>query len=124
MRYYMKQFFYSMVLMLTTTITIAQNNSRQVAQDLKATIEQNNLLLTWSADKLKGQGSWQVEASGDGNHFNLIGLVWGADPKAEGTTFSFKQKNEKIRSGYRFYRVVFVGERNELEASKSIGLTK
>ena len=126
MKYNMKQIFYTIALVFSTTIAYAQNdnNIRPVAQDLKVAKTEGNLLLTWSDAKATEEGSWQVEASADGEQFTMIGLVWGADPKASGTAYSFKQKNEKKRPGYRYYRVQFVSAQNEIAASKTIGLTK
>lgn len=119
----MKQILYTVTLVLTAAIAFGQN-SRQVADDLKATKTETSLVLTWTAPKQTEAGSWQVEASENGQEFTSIGLVWGADPKLEGTSYSFKQKHEKLRPGYRFYRVQFIGTQAELSTSKTIGLTK
>jgi hypothetical protein len=124
MTYIMKQFFYTVAFLLYATISFGQSD-KTVAADLKATKTATNLVLTWTGAKTTESGSWQVEASEDGQQFNAIGLVWGADPKsAETSSYSFKQKNDKISAGYRYYRVQFVNAQNELSSSSIIRQTK
>src|SRR6476660_5493934 len=119
----MKQFFYTVALVLLTSVTFGQSD-KHVAIDLKATSSGSGLVLTWTDAKSTQAGSWQVEASVNGKDFTAIGQVWGADPKSTETTYSFKQKNEKTGPSYRYYRVQFINTQNELIASRIIGQSK
>lgn len=123
MTYIMKQFFYSMVLLLVSQVSFAQQG-KNVAEDLRATKNETDLLLIWTDSKDTEQGSWQVEASADGKDFSSIGLVWGSDPRSSETTYSFRQKHKKLRQGYRYYRVQFFDDQNVVSTSKTISLSK
>lgn len=119
----MKQLFYTIALVLVSQLAFAQQG-KKVAEDLRATKNETDLLLIWTDSKDTEQGSWQVEASADGKDFSSIGLVWGSDPRNSETTYSFKQKHKKLRRGYRYYRVQFFDNQNVVSTSKTIGLSK
>ncbi|MBC7937183.1 MAG: hypothetical protein H7Y86_17705 [Rhizobacter sp.] len=118
----MKQFFYLTILFaFLSTAAIAQGEP--VAANIKASVTDNNLMLTWNEVNTTEQGSWEVQASADGKQFSTIGLVWGADPKAT-NGYAFKQKTNKLQSNYKYFRVLYVADANTAVASNTIGLSK
>jgi hypothetical protein len=67
---------------------------------------------------------WEVQASADGKTFSTIGLVMGADPKAEKGGYAFKQQKNKIKPGMKFFRVLHMETAETAMASNTIRLTK
>lgn len=119
----MKQFFYLTIFFaFASTSTFAQ--TAPVAKNIKASVVENNLLVTWNEDNASEQGSWEVQASADGQSFATIGLVWGADPKAGNNSYAFKQQTSKKQSQYKYFRVLYVANSNTALASNTIGLSK
>lgn len=119
----MKQFFFLTIFFaFAGTSTFAQ--TAPVAKNIKASVIENNLLVTWNEANATEQGSWEVQASEDGKSFATIGLVWGADPKAGRNSYAFKQKTNKMQSSYKYYRVLYVADANTAVASNTIGLSK
>jgi hypothetical protein len=119
----MKQFFLLTIFFgFASTATIAQ--TAPVATNIKASVVNNDLLVTWNEANATEAGSWEVQGSTDGQSFATIGLVWGADPKATNHSFAFKQKNYKTQSKYKYYRVLYVADASNTIASNAIGLSK
>lgn len=118
----MKQFFY--LVLFSAFATTAHAQSGPVAKNIKASITENNLLVTWNEANAASQGSWEVQASADGKDFSTIGLVWGADPKGSADSYAFKQKAGKIQSKYKYYRVLYIANTNNSLASNIIRVTK
>ncbi len=116
----MKQFFSLMILYAFLSPVQAQNTP--IADNLKADVVDNNLLITWTEATASEKGSWEVQASADGKNFSTIGLVWGASPAGNG--YAFKQQTNKIKSNYKYYRVLYLAETNAVAASNTIGLSK
>lgn len=119
----MKQFFYLTIFFaFMSTSTFAQ--TEPVAKNIKASVVENNLLVTWNEASASEQGSWEVQASADGKSFATIGLVWGVDPKAGADSYAFKQQTNKMQSKYKYFRVLYVANTNTAIASNAIGLSK
>jgi hypothetical protein len=117
----MKHFFYLVIFSAFTTAAQAQTGP--VAKNIKASITENNLLLTWNEASASQQGSWEVQASANGKDFSTIGLVWGADPKGSADSYAFKQKAGKIQPQYKYFRVLYVEGADAL-ASNTIRVSK
>jgi hypothetical protein len=117
----MKHFFTLMILFAFANAVSAQKAT--VAQNIKATVMESSLLVTWNEATASEQGSWEVQASADGTSFSTIGLVWGADPKGSRNSYAFKQKTNKLQSSYKYFRVLYVAD-NNTAASNTIRLTK
>ncbi len=60
-----------------------------VVKDLKASLVNNNLELTWGTATVEMNNYWEVQGSVDGKSFSTLGLVFGADPKTAGNSFAF-----------------------------------
>ena len=119
----MKQFFYlTIIFAFLNSFAVAQ--TAPVAKNIKASVVENNLLVTWNEANASEQGSWEVQASADGKTFSTIGMVWGADPKAGNDSYAFKQKTNKKQAQYKYFRVLYVANTNDAVASNTIGLTK
>ena len=118
----MKQFFTFMILFAFGNATSAQN--APVAQNIKASVVESNLVVTWNEATASDKGSWEVQASVDGASFSTIGLVWGADPSASRNSYAFKQNTNKLPSGYKHFRVLYVADNNNTATSTTIGLSK
>lgn len=119
----MKQFFLLTIFFgFASSATIAQ--TAPVAKNIKASVVNNELRVTWNEANAAESGSWEVQASADGKSFSTIGLVWGADPKAGDNSFAFRQKNNKMQSKYQFFRVLYVADASNSTASNMIRLSK
>lgn len=118
----MKQFFYLVIFSAFATTAGAQTGP--VAKNIKASVTENSLLVTWNEASATVQGSWEVQASADGKDFSTIGLVWGADPKGKADSYAFKQKTNKLQSGYKYFRVLYLADAHNTVASNSTGLSK
>ena len=124
----MKHFTYILAFMLFTVAAKAQKNgfkaSTIVAENVKATLVSNNLQVAWVTSSAMNANYWEVQASADGSTFSTIGLVMGADPKSAGENYIFKQSVSKIKSGFKYYRVLHVETEERAIASNTIRLTK
>lgn len=123
----MKHFTYILALMLFTVAAKAQNGFTTptiVAENVKATLINNNLQVAWVTSSAINANYWEVQASADGNTFSTIGLVLGADPKGAGENYMFKQSVSKIKSGFKYYRVLHVETEDRAISSNTIRLTK
>mgnify|MGYP001547090526 CR=1 FL=1 len=117
----MKHFFSLMILFAFANAAPAQ--TAPIAQNIKATVLESSLLITWNEAAASDNGSWEVQASADGATFSTIGLVWGADPKGSRNSYAFKQQTNKLQSSYKYYRVLYVAG-NNTATSNTIRLTK
>jgi hypothetical protein len=88
-------------------------------KNFQATVENNNLLVNWTAMNGENSNYWEVQGSKDGKSFTTIGLVMGADEKMEGSTFRFKQQLNKMKPGLIYYRVLHI-EKNNTAISSGI----
>lgn len=124
----MKHITYILAFMLFTVTANAQKNSLTnstiVAENVKATLINDNLQVAWVSSSAINANYWEVQASADGNTFSTIGLVLGADPKGAGGNYMFKQSVSKIKAGFKYYRVLHVETEERAIASNPIRLTK
>ncbi|RYD70284.1 MAG: hypothetical protein EOP53_25685 [Sphingobacteriales bacterium] len=119
----MKQFFIGTIFFaFAGTATMAQTGS--VAKNIKASVIENNLVVTWNEANASETGSWEVQGSADGKSFSTIGLVWGADPKGNRNGYAFKQTANKVQSKYQYFRVMYVANSNTAETSNTIRISK
>lgn len=118
----MKHFFY--LVLFSAFATTAHAQTEPVAKNIKASVTENNLLVTWNEANASEQGSWEVQASANGKDFSTIGLVWGADPKGSADSYAFKQKAGKIQPQYKYYRVLYIAGTNSAQASNTIRVSK
>ncbi len=105
----------------------AQGTERQEQDpvvNLRASLVNNNLELTWGTATVEMDNYWEVQGSVDGKSFSTIGVVLGADPKTKGNSFSFKQGNNKIKPGLKYYRVLRVENETSATASTLVSLSK
>jgi hypothetical protein len=95
---------------ITFTNAFSQNNlaSKPVTTNLKAIVENNNIVLNWNVAEAASVNYCKVQASADGITFYTIGMVMGANPEDANKTFSFKQNLNKMRPGQVYYRVLNV----------------
>jgi hypothetical protein len=94
------------------------------ADKVKATLVKNNLEVIWVKNTTAEANYWEVQGSRDGKNYSTIGVVLGADPKGNGSSYHFKQDNNKIRPGYKYYRVLHIESEDRAVASNSTRLTK
>ncbi len=124
----MKHFIVFISLISFTLVGLAQEGKSQdgglVANDLKATVVGKNLQLSWGASAGTIGNYWEVQGSRDGKNFSTIGLVLGADPTSQTTTFTYKQDNNKLMPGMKYYRVLLVENETKAIASNMILLSK
>lgn len=73
---------------------------------VKATIENNSLVVKWNNTEDSSFKFCEVQGSEDGKSFTTIGYVMGADPKQSDYSYSFKQKLDKLKPGKVYYRVL------------------
>ena len=94
-------------LVAANTSASAQTNQPEntLISNLKASVENNRLIINWVITESASINNCQVQASTDGITFSTIGIVMGADPK-QPNSFSFKQSVSKMKPGKVFYRVV------------------
>ena len=114
--------------LLAFSAVAQQTNNTQAgsiqAQDLKASLVNKNLVITWVTKSASGANYWEVQGSKDGTNYSTIGLVLGEDPKSTGTSYFFKQDNNKIKPGMIYYRVLHIESEDRAAASNSIRLSK
>ncbi len=124
----MKQFIYLLAFAFMNVNASAQQNNIANAQTsidgLMATVNGNKLQIDWKSNKIEDANYWEVQASADGQSFSTIGLVMGADPKAEKGNYSFKQTANKIKPGMKFFRVLHIETDENAFASNTIRLSK
>lgn len=89
----------------TKSFSQTTHSENTVITNLKASVENNRLLINWVISENITSANCEVQASTDGKTFSTIGIVMGADPK-QASSFCFKQNINKIRSGKVFYRVI------------------
>jgi hypothetical protein len=87
------------------------------AGGLTVAIINNSVVMNWSNTNAN---YYEIQASTDGKSFSTIGMVIGADPKGDGTTFSFKQQIAKLKPGKPYYRVVLVNADNTASATTAV----
>jgi hypothetical protein len=113
---------------LTATIILISFSAFSL-NDIKATtnaggltvsIINNAVVMNWSNTTAS---YYEIQASADGKTFTTIGMVIGADPKGDGTTFSFKQQVAKLKPGKPYYRVVLVNTDNTATATQAVKAT-
>src|SRR5437868_1040361 len=94
------------VLLLSIAFTSAFSQTGNPAiSNLKATVQNNNLVINWNVSDAAISNYCEVQASKDGITFSTIGLVMGADPK-QPNSFIFKQGLKKLQPGQVFYRIL------------------
>lgn len=79
-----------------------------VFTNLKASVENNNLVINWNLPENVVSDYCLVQVSFDGKTFSTLGMVMGADPKQANNSFIFKQNMKKMKSGHVYYRVYAV----------------
>ena len=98
---------------LIATFALAHTISAQVGMVSNEIVEvkdftvvkgNTNLLINWKSNVPNNNDTWEVQGSLDGKVYRTIGLVMGADPKNP-EVFAFKQKLQKIKPGFIYYRV-------------------
>ncbi|MEP7164569.1 MAG: hypothetical protein ABI741_07740 [Ferruginibacter sp.] len=95
------------LILLAQTSAFSQTNQSEnaVIGNLKASVENNRLVINWVVAETVSINNCEVQASADGITFSTIGIVMGADPK-QANSFCFKQSLNKMKTGRVFYRVV------------------
>jgi hypothetical protein len=92
---------------------------KPVTTNLKAIVENNNIILNWTVSEMGLLNYCKVQASTDGITFYTVGMVMGSNPQdANNNTFSFKQSIAKMRPGQAYYRILNV-EAGEIAAYAS-----
>ena len=124
----MKKFIYTMSFILLAITVKAQNptivTAGLQAENVKATLVGNNLEVVWVKNAAAEANYWEVQGSIDGKNYSTIGVVFGADPKGNGSSYHFKQTNRKIQPGFTYYRVLHIENEKRAVASNSTRLSK
>ena len=108
---------------LIFTEAFSQNSQPMVeaVSNLKASVENDHIIINWNTTDQAGSNYCQVQASTDGKTFKTIGLVLGADPKQSNNSFIFKQDLRKRKSGRQlFYRILAIDNNDRAYASNVI----
>ncbi len=110
---------------LTFTNSFSTNNNASLSPvtNLKANIENNNLVIKWNVTPEAAINYCEVQASEDGKTFTTIGYVMGADPKQNNNLFTFKQNLSKLKSGKVFYRILNITADEKAIASEVVKLS-
>ena len=121
----MKQFFYTLVLILSVNAGVfAQSGAASTEMKIDgftAKIEKSTLLINWSSTQAETK-YWEVQGSTDGKTYTTIGYVMG--PAASSNEFKFKQPVAKIKAGLKYYRVLLMETAEMAIASNTIKLSK
>ena len=124
----MKKFFYLLALTMLTITLKAQITNIPItgifAENVKATLQNKNLQVAWITNTTLDPNYWQVQASTDGKLFSTLGLVMGSDPKNNGNSYIFKLSMNKIKPGYKYFRVLHIESDEHAIASTITGITK
>lgn len=120
----MKHILYTIgfILVINSGVNAQTNLPVTEIKDVKVFVENKDLHLSWSSDAHGTDKYWEVQGSSDGKSFTSIGIVLGADP-ATGN-YQFKQPVAKIKTGYKYYRVLHIESEDMATASNTILLTK
>ena len=94
------------------------------AENVKVSLVKNNLEVVWVKNSPAEANYWEVQGSRDGNTYSVIGLVMGADPKSNGSSYIFRQTNNKIKPGFKYYRVVHIENEEKAVPGNTTRLTK
>lgn len=113
-----------LVLSFFSMSTYAQSSAAVVAENIKVTATDRNLEITWTENNRPTDGTWQVQASENGNDYTIIGLVWGPDPKGAKNQYQFKQTWTGLKKRYQSFRVLYASADNKWETGKAVFLTK
>lgn len=123
----MKQIVSIVALIMLVISAKAQQTNTQAgnvqAENLKASLVNDNLVVTWITKSPSEANYWEVQGSVDGKNYSTIGLVLGEDPKSN-NSYLFKQNNNKIKPGFVYYRVLHIESGEKAAASNSIRLSK
>jgi hypothetical protein len=103
-----RNFFLVTILSLVFTTAFSQSSLtiKPVTTNLKATVENNAVILNWNVTEGAAFNYSKVQASADGVTFYTIGMVLGPNPEQTGNSFSFKQNLAKMKPGQAYYRVL------------------
>ena len=93
------------------------------AENVEVTAKNNNINISWVSN-FQGDVNWKLEASIDNKNFNSIGWVLGAMPGENANEFQFKQAINKLRTNYKYYRVVAVEKSGTGWAGASVKISK
>lgn len=112
------------VLLLSFALTSAfsQTGNPEIS-NLKATVENNNLVINWNLSAIDASNYCEVQASKDGVTFSTIGMVMGADPK-QPNSFRFKQGLKKLKAGQVFYRILNMENSGRYYVSNAVKTSK
>ncbi len=112
------------VLLLSVAFTnsFSQNNNpaNTVISNLKATVQNDRLMVNWNITDAITSNYCEVQVSKDGKNFSTIGIVLGADPKQNNNGFAFKQNLAKMKSGNVYYRVLTINGNNQASTSNVV----
>jgi ABC-type lipoprotein release transport system permease subunit len=115
-----------LILSVAFTNSFSQNSepANTAVSNLKASIENNRIIINWNTTDAVASNYCEVQASADGKTFSTIGLVMGADPKQTDNSFIFKQELKKMKPGHSYYRILTVDGQNRAYASNVIKAAK
>jgi hypothetical protein len=80
--------------------------------------EDNKIFLQWQADSINADDYFVIERSEDGNNFETIGAI-----KKTSNNIQYEVADNTSISGYRFYRIKYVGKAGRLFYSKSLQIS-
>ena len=112
-----------LIVIFALTFTNSFSNNNPVTSpviNLKANVENNNLIVSWNVTLDANANYCEVQASEDGIIFKTIGFVMGANPNQAGNSFTFKQGVNKIKTTNIFFRVLSITADEKAYASDVI----
>lgn len=92
--------------------------------NLKAHVEANRQIISWSTDGTQPVNTFEVQRSTDGKTFTTVALVLGADSREQQELYKFPVKISSKEQQPTWYRVAHVNPDGTVEYSNSIALSK
>lgn len=92
--------------------------------NLKAHVEANRRIISWSTDGTQPVNTFEVQRSTDGKTFTSVTLVLGADPREQQESYKFPDRITTGAEATIWYRVAHVGADGSVEYSNSIAIAK
>lgn len=77
-------------------------------ENLNATLEDNNVKITWSALTGKSNKQFEIQRSADGGAFKTIAIIFTLDEKSEMKDYTFSDKLKGVQEKKIKYRIKLV----------------
>lgn len=108
-----------------TSFSRVKTNSFPVKfKNLNAALEDNNVIITWSALTGNDTKQFEIQRSAEGKAFKTIGIIFTLDDRSEIRDYAFKDNLKAKESKNLKYRIKQVGLTEEFAFSKTVSPVK